>query len=530
MQRFPKSIVLGLHLGLLLLAFVVSVFVRMPNFNQPLGRHHEWITAHTLLTLKIWEHGGGPENYYFSPVYIFEGEQNKNIGILGGVSDKKRDFYYVSYPPFAFILPYYALKVVGAPMSVASIQVFGFALHLFTALVFYLLLLTVFNRKFREGVFLPAVIGYLFYLFSAGNLWFHSNVYFVDVLIQFFVFVQLLLFLKIRKSEFGNKKWHWILFFAVNFIAIYTEWLGLFVAFVFGLITVVKWISDRQIKWVISGILLLLSAGFSLGLTVYQYSSISGFDNLYNVSVTKYELRSGYSGEEGSEHGFSMSNPESYKNLRVHNDRNYRFTLQALIVVGVLSLCIAFYRKRWFTADQYFILAVLLAGIILHLLLFFNFNAVHDFSTLKSGTFFILLLSFSSAVVIDFVQSFGRNVKIISTAVLSVFLFSKLLGNYNHYMDENSPLNLNYYSSNVGKAIYQYAKEDEMVFVDSWILPECMYYAERNYHSKSSIKDALGLMREWNVRKGLFIYTKASDAPVDIYRIFIEGDSIQVKY
>jgi len=53
--------------------------------------------------------------------------------------------------------------------------------------------------------------------------------------------------------------------------------------------------------------------------------------------------------------------------------------------------------------------------------------------------------------------------------------------------------------------------------------------SERNYHSKSSINDALGLMREWNIRKGLFIYTKATDAPVDIYRIFIEGDSIQVK-
>lgn len=528
LQRFPKSFIYGVHLFLLLLLFAVSVYIRLPNYNQPLGRHHEWITAHTLITLKIWEHGGGPEHYHFSPLYNYDGEFNKNIGILGGVSNQKGDYYYVSYPPFAFILPYYFFKLTGSSINTASIQVFGYILHFFTALLFYILLLTITNKKFGKDFYLPAWIGYAFYLFSAGNLWFHSNVYFVDVLIQIFIFAQLILFFKIWKGDFGLHKWHWLIFFVINFLAIYTEWLGLFVAFVFGLLVVVRWIMNRNSKWIIAGSVLLLSAILSLGLTVCQYSSISGFENLYNVSVSKYELRSGYSGDNGSEYGFSISNSESYENLRKNNDKNYRFTLQALVVIGSISLLVGIYRKKWFTINQYFILGIFLSGIILHLLIFFNFNAVHDFSSLKTGTLFILLIVFSCDIIFEFAHKINKKIHFVVIVITGLFLFIKLVGNYNHYITENSPQNLNMYSYNVGNSIYTYANPDEMVFVDSWILPECMYYAERNYHSKNSIQEATNFMKELNIQKGFFVYTKNTDAPIEMYRITMNGDSLLI--
>ena len=69
-----------------------------------MGRYHEWITAHTLLTCQIWEENGGPSAYNFNPVYTYPGEGNGHRDVLGGVAAKNGDVYYVSYPPFTFYL------------------------------------------------------------------------------------------------------------------------------------------------------------------------------------------------------------------------------------------------------------------------------------------------------------------------------------------------------------------------------------------------------------------------------------------
>ncbi|MBK9190197.1 MAG: hypothetical protein IPM77_01175 [Crocinitomicaceae bacterium] len=86
--------------------FFISVSIRQENFSVPLSRHHEWITAHTLITCEIWEKNGGPSAYHFSPVYTYPGEGNIRRKMLGGVVDDKGEVYYVSYPPFSFLFAY----------------------------------------------------------------------------------------------------------------------------------------------------------------------------------------------------------------------------------------------------------------------------------------------------------------------------------------------------------------------------------------------------------------------------------------
>jgi hypothetical protein len=56
-----------------------------------------------------------------------------------------------------------------------------------------------------------------------------------------------------------------------------------------------------------------------------------------------------------------------------------------------------------------------------------------------------------------------------------------------------------------------------------------MYYAERNYHSKKNISDAIELMKVVNVSNAVFIYTRNTDHPVDVYRISTFGDSVRIK-
>ncbi len=518
-----------IHLGVLLCAFALSVQVRSFNLNQPLGRHHEWISAHTLLTLNIWEHGGGPDAFHFSPVYTFDEPGNKNIPILGGVADQKGDYYYVSYPPLAFLAPYYTFKITGAPMTAASLQTFGLVLHFFTALLFYLLLLQLFKRSWYDNLYFPAILGYLLYLFASGHLWFHSNVYFVDVLMQFFFMAQLYVYYYVFTRNGSVPRSIWILTAVVTFCAVYTEWLGLFAAFTAFLVAAWRYFSRKEKRFLTFGLLLSGAVVLSLGCTLYAYSSIHGWDAFVQASLHKLKLRSGHAGAEGSEYGFSIRNPESYTYLRQHYDANYLHIFPLLtIFVGIYAL-IAVYRKKYLPGfRETGMLLLVFFPLLLHHLFFFNFNAVHDFSTLKTGTLFFLLIVIAVAKIDRFAKTLPLRIYALSTLAVVGISAAGLYKSVKHYQGVNSLATVNYYNLHVGLAIREYARPEERVFVNSWITPECMYYARRNYEQKPDITTAVAHLRAWGANDpGLFVYVDGQDVSA-IYRFTVAGDSTLV--
>ena len=116
-------------IAILLLLFAFSVFARAPKLNGYLGWHHQWLSAHTLLTLTIWDENG-IANHNFNPVYTFGNPRDKHIqSLTSGIPDEKGDYYYVSYPPFSFLLAYFCLSVVQAPISPYSIYALNLLLH-----------------------------------------------------------------------------------------------------------------------------------------------------------------------------------------------------------------------------------------------------------------------------------------------------------------------------------------------------------------------------------------------------------------
>jgi hypothetical protein len=80
-------------IGIILFLFLISFQVRKENLAAPMGRHHEWITAHSLITAEIWEENGGPSNFGFNPVYTHQGIGSAYRRALGGVSAKNGDVY-----------------------------------------------------------------------------------------------------------------------------------------------------------------------------------------------------------------------------------------------------------------------------------------------------------------------------------------------------------------------------------------------------------------------------------------------------
>lgn len=517
-----------LQIILLLSVFYLSVAIRAFNFNQPLGRHHEWITAHTLMTLRVWEQGGGPEHFHFSPVYTYDAPGNKHIGALGGVEDAKGDFYYVSYPDFAFLLPYYTFKITGCPVDESSMQLFGLLIHLIIAISFFLLVGEIMQKKVLSEFCLPAWIAFICYLFASGNLWFHQNVYFVDVLMQLFLVWQLYLFVYLYNRKGMVSRTAKIVFALLMFLAVWTEWLGLMLLFVFFIFVCWQWLIKKQKQYFQFAWITALVTMLSLGITFWQYSSVNGATAFIETSLQKYNLRSGMQGEEGSEYGFSLSNPDSYEYLKGHYDKNYLPVINLVTWISLLWMALMVWRRRTgFLASFPFVLLVAVSGVLLHLIVFFNFNVVHDFSTLKGGFIMMLWIVLLVAAILELTRDYRWFHYGIVLSVTALVVF-KMFQSYDRYVEHNNLSQLDYYNWNVGSAIRQYAQDDEVVYVNGMIAPECMYYAGRNYQNKPSVKiSAEDLTLMHTIEKGIFFRVEDKTV-VEIYRFDTAGDSIRV--
>jgi hypothetical protein len=222
------------HVVIVLIAiFLLSILVRLPNINRPLSKHHEFVTAISLQIINIWQMEGAAK-YHFDPVMNYPGVANKYINkfasTTGKVIDAEGNYYYVSHPPFAYILPYLTFKLFHIKATVIAIEIFHLVINFISALFIYLIICTLHFRKPFKKMDWSGLCGFSVYLFSAGVLWFQCNTYMSDMLVHLFFVssVYCLLQIFINKKTSGQ----FLIFYAVSlFLMIYTSWLGIFFAF-----------------------------------------------------------------------------------------------------------------------------------------------------------------------------------------------------------------------------------------------------------------------------------------------------------
>jgi uncharacterized membrane protein len=263
--------------------------------------------------------------------------------MLGGIGDIKGDVYYVSYPPFSYLYLYYTSILTGGP-SVLSARIASLSIHFITAILLFFLLGAIrpapdYQKFNYAGVFAGAL-----YLFAQGNLWFHGNLFFADMVVQPLVVAGLLLTVRYLKGDYKQEKRMLFLFFVVSFLATYTEWLGLFSAFITGLAFLTIALVKRKKNLLRPFLVVGLGATMALTLTVYQYSSLAGWDNLKKTSESKYAERSGHStvkvvdseftiGSEGSLDHITKTFSSFFKST----ENSIGFTFIILILVHLLT-------------------------------------------------------------------------------------------------------------------------------------------------------------------------------------------------
>ena len=280
----------------LLCLFLLSVAIRAPHINRPLSTNYEWVTAHTLVTLQIWSEEG-IVHHRFAPIYTFNNPNDHFIGCPpSGISDDDGNHYYVSYPPFSFILPFLVMKGLGVYPSVLALQIFNLLIHFVCAVGIYCLVVLISNRRISAAPFPPALAAYSVYIFSSSALWHHSNVYFADVLVQLFFIWSVLVLISALKARGGLNLPKGIGIGLCIFFMSYTEWIGVFFTAIVAVLCL--FLRRREPDFMKIFWIVLLSSCIAIGLVIWQYLSIKGLHDFIELAQNRLSERSGLRGNE----------------------------------------------------------------------------------------------------------------------------------------------------------------------------------------------------------------------------------------
>jgi hypothetical protein len=494
-----------LSLLLIFLLFLFSVHLRKEKLSLPLSPQLEWITAHTLITLEIWDEAGGPQAHNFNPIYTYPGKGNQRISTLGGVMNKNGEMYYTSYPPFSFIFAYYGTKLLGGP-DISSLRAFGLMIHFFSALLIYLIIRKL-KSSSKDGFSIAGILGAALYLFSAGTLWMHSIMYFSDMSVQLFLLLGIYFLVRLVREDFRKEIPFLIGLGGIIFLGVYTEWIALFFAFFSGIFLLILYFIKKKRLYIKGFIIIAFSSIFSLALTLIQFSNIKDWNELKKVSETKYEERSGSQENLDGMEVWNWENPKSFELMEANFNRNFAMVINLSGIIVFFLIPVLLWKKlrqKLKNPDwKLLILLLLILTVLTHYLLFYNFNAIHNFSNLKTG---FLLIFFISIVILIIEESLNWQFKSGLAVVLLFIIAPRCLKEIKRFDNFYSFEKFNHAMIESANTVRMYQSPEKLVFVNTYVSPEFIYRAHHNVFPLDDTTQALSFMDYFEVDKAQFYH------------------------
>ena len=283
------------HFIFIVILFFVTLWMRWDAFRDPVKGSHVWLTAHTAMTLQIWDEEGISARY-FSPAYTFSSPPNKHLrSLASGLSDSSGNYYYVSYPPLSFILAYAYINIFQLEPGMPALQSLNLILQLLISWLLYVVVCLVQQRPELDRIYPPAFLSSILYLFSAQAMWCHGYMYFADTVIQLFWVAGIALSTQIFFRAKSTSRAYVMCLGATVFLAAYTEWLGFF--FAATLFMIALYFSGRDRSFIRVAAIVAISTTAAFTLALLQYAQIDGLSTYLQASVDKYTDRSGYNTE-----------------------------------------------------------------------------------------------------------------------------------------------------------------------------------------------------------------------------------------
>lgn len=473
------------ELLILLVAFVVSVFARIPNLDRPLSKHHEFNSAVVLNNAISWQEAGGASVYNYVPVMTYPGIENRLLEQSVN-TDTMCNQLYLSLGPGFFVLPYLIFNGFHISATPLGLQTINLLIHLLLVLAIYrlgILLTRQFDLQRRFGLYCCIA-----FLFMPGPLWYLGNGYVHTAVALPFAVVAFTLFLQ---QVFFHKKLTVPFiagFCSMGILSIYMDWFAFFLLATIAAFGFYMFIKTKAMWWFKVALLSSITAVVGVALVFLQFASLLGWPKVWHYWRERFASRS-----------FDMEQ-ESLTSHFVSFGANLATCAGiAVIFSGVALFTWLKKRKEPAYAMQWQPL-VLLWGVacIFYNGLFFNWSFIHEFSMLPISVLLAILTAFF--VIKNVPEKYA-------VAIMAGFTAISLA----QYYTINKPGNISRvgtpYNTQllVGKTIGTNIPKDYKIFSNLVNDPVVEYYAHRSIYAVPSQTEAQQLCNIFHINKAVWV-------------------------
>lgn len=396
-----------LLLAVLIIIISVSIMLRVPKVNDE-NYYNSDATYHTLLTMTAYDET--PFSVHkFLPIVSLGGENNKYIPWGATIPDNKGNYYYTSFSPAGYIVPYFFVKLFHLPINEMSLYIFNSLL----SIICCILTIVLFKKIFEERLSLFCIVIFtgLIYLFQLEIMHSQGITYWHQSLFQMLFLLQVILFL------YRHNKKAVIGFYILCLINPYVEWTGYIsnIGFVIAIILEKKSIlKNLKINIVVSELLgcvkIIALTLLSFGIFSIHYLSVVSSKQYLNALIARFTARS-----------LVKSGPME---LIIGYWNSYGLFITFLGILLIIILSMNDTRKEFFHAvKRNKIIWILLTFPLIENIIMMQHASKYSYDRLK-GVFVLILMFFTLVTALNYKIKYKVKLNIFILAVIILIGFS----------------------------------------------------------------------------------------------------------
>ena len=407
-----------------ILLILISIVSRIPNIKEKYKCGDA--SEHVLFTMQCYEET--PASIHkFLPIVSLGENEDKNIPWGECAKDDNGNYYYTSFSPAGFAMPYFFVKALNLPINIYSLYAFNSLLYILSFIIVICLFCKLFQKYIRKNIII--IFTTFIYLFQIEIMHCQGVIYWVHSIMQILLPLQFLLFLNRKKSK-GSK----IGFYIMCVINPYVEWTGFVSNVIYAIMLVIGRIAEEKritLKTFVQPLIIALLTILALALYIGHFSLVININTFINIMKDRFVARDvlmANQRQEGIEklvHGYFVS---------------FKYLIFLIIVMFIFVITTKKNRAMlWKLIKEYKYELIYFSGIMIENILMMQHATEYSFDRMK--LVFLFLVLFYILFTIIYLSSKKKDmIEIAFIIILTVVAFANLLeykiGKYNYIQEE----------------------------------------------------------------------------------------------
>ncbi len=465
-----------------MIAFLLSVCVRIPQLARPFSHHYESISAYELVAIESWTQAGGPASLNYIPVSGYQQPGDRRITNTYNI-DKKGNEIYISYGTGWNLLPYYCFALLHIAPTPLALQLLNICIGLVSCILLFRLMILVSGNENRK--YDTAALACIALIFTPGTLWYFSNVYVNCGVAVPFIIAWLHCLIRMILHPQTIRARHCIVLFLLVVCLLSIDWIACFLAFTSALVLLARIKRNKPLVYPLIAIVLGTIAG--LGLIAWQFISYLGPVTTWNNLTNKFTVR-------------TLHASRGFLHPVIAIGTHFATALLPVIALLVVAWLLAKKQKKSIAPGKSILLlySLLLPALLLYNITFLSWTSIHEFSVL----YYAILFAVATGHLLPQVWP-SKKIAIAITAFITATVVEYYLVN------PPGPKSLNGEAYDVyqqlGEAIAGKISPGQAVFMNLDLLPPAIFYAKRNIAYAATLEEAKQLLNNYRTSEGVWI-------------------------